>query len=80
MPRFAWLSALVIYVAAAPGFAQGWRPDKAVEIVVGAQAGTSSDITARVIQKILQDRKLVEKIVVVNKPGGGQTVAWAYLN
>lgn len=72
--------AFVAFMILGSAYAQPWRPEKTVEILVGSQAGTSSDITARVIQKILQDRKLVEKSVVVNKAGGGQTVAWAYLN
>jgi putative tricarboxylic transport membrane protein len=63
-------------------FAQGtnWRPDKTVEIVVGASPGGGTDIVARVLQRILTAQGLVEGAVVVNKPGGSHTLAWAHLN
>jgi putative tricarboxylic transport membrane protein len=58
-----------------------WRPEKAVEIITSSDAGGSNDRVARVMQKIIQDDKLVSSpIVVVNKPGGNQTLAVAYLN
>ena len=57
-----------------------WKPEKTVEIVVGSSPGGGTDITARLLQKILQDLNLVSSVVVINKPGGGQTVAWSYLN
>ena len=58
-----------------------WSPQKNVEIVVGSAPGGSNDKTARVIQKILQDDKLVAvPVSVVNKPGGNQTLARAYLS
>src|SRR5258706_8046574 len=57
-----------------------WKPEKNVEIIAGAAVGGGTDITSRVAQKIIQDRRLVDSSTVVNKPGGGQTIAWAYLN
>lgn len=57
-----------------------WKPDKTVELVVGSSPGGGTDITARALQKIFQDQKWLDTVLVVNKPGGGQTVAWAYLN
>jgi len=75
---------LVLAVATAgvpPAFAQGWKPSRSVEFVVGAGSGGGNDRTARAIQKILQDEKLVPvPISVANKPGGNQTLARAYLN
>lgn len=75
---------LVLAVATAgvpPAFAQGWKPSRSVEFVVGAGSGGGNDRTARVIQKILQDRKLVASpIIVINKPGAGGGVAQEYLN
>lgn len=58
----------------------GWKPERTVEIVVGASPGGGTDITARVLQKILKDEGFVESSVVVNKPGGSHTLAWAYLD
>ena len=58
-----------------------WRPEKAVELIASSAPGGSNDRTARAIQKILQDEKLVPvPISVANKPGGNQTLARAYLN
>lgn len=57
-----------------------WRPERPVEIVVGSSPGGGTDLTARVLQKILQERRVVDSAVVVNKPGGGQTVSWVYMN
>lgn len=59
----------------------GWRPEKAVEIITSSAAGGSNDQVARAIQRIMQDQKsLPTPILVVNKPGGNQTLAVAYLN
>ena len=57
-----------------------WRPERAVEIVVGTSPGGGTDLTARVLQKVLQERQFVDSAIVVNKPGGGQTVSWVYMN
>lgn len=58
-----------------------WRPDKPVELVTASAAGGSNDRVARVIQKIMQDEKLVPfPITVLNKPGGNQTLSRTYLN
>lgn len=72
---------LAFAMLCAPAHAQpAWRPDRAVEIVVGSSPGGGTDLTARVLQKVLQERQLVGSAIVVNKPGGGQTVAWVYMN
>ena len=69
--------------AAAGGIAHAqsaWKPERNIEIVVGSSAGTGTDRTARLIQKIWQEQKVMTTpITVVNKPGGGGAVSWAYL-
>src|SRR5688572_19996771 len=58
-----------------------WRPDKAVEIVVPTGAGGINDLNARLIQKTLQDQKLVSvPVLVQNKAGGNQSLAVVYVN
>src|SRR5688572_8382582 len=58
-----------------------WAPTRPVELVVGVAPGGGIDRTARVVQKILQDKRLIESPMnVVNKPGGGSTIAQVYLN
>jgi putative tricarboxylic transport membrane protein len=64
-----------VYCAAA-----SWKPVKPVELIVAVSAGSAHDKTARIIQNILQEQKIVATpIIVVNKPGGGQTLAMTYL-
>ena len=71
--------ALLAFGAAA--HAQGWSPQKNVEIVVGSAPGGSNDKTARQVEKILVDNKLVgATITVVNRPGGGGSLAFTYVN
>jgi putative tricarboxylic transport membrane protein len=80
--RAALLAPLLALVAPA-AFSQSasWKPERNVEIVVGVGPGGGIDRTARLIQKILQDRQLIDATsAVVNKPGGGGTIAFAYLN
>ena len=57
-----------------------WKPEKNVEVVVGLAAGSFQDHTGRMIQKILQEQRLIGVTSgVVNRVGAGGAVAWAYL-
>ncbi len=57
-----------------------WKPEKPVELIVPDSPGGGQDRTARVMQKILQDNRLVATpINVVNKPGGSGNIAYTYL-
>ena len=71
------VGALSLGMAAA--YAQAWKPEKPVEIVVGSAAGGGNDKSARVIQKVWTDTKVVES-VVSNKVGGGGTIAYSYVS
>ncbi|MCE9638970.1 MAG: hypothetical protein K8S22_02275, partial [Betaproteobacteria bacterium] len=73
------MAALFVISAA---FAQpAWRPDRNVELIVGSTPGSGQDKTARVIQKIWKDAKLVEVTSsVVNKAGGGGIIADTYVS
>ena len=62
-----------------PTRSQSWEPRKNVEIVVGADPGGALDFTARLLQNIWKEKKLVDAIVL-NKPGAGNAIAWTYLN
>jgi putative tricarboxylic transport membrane protein len=74
-----WLAAGWL-LAPAVGVAQAWKPDRPVEIIIGTSPGGPQDRTGRLIQKILQEQKLVSAPVnVVNKPGGGGAVGLTYL-
>lgn len=61
--------------------AQEWRPDKPVEIVATNAPGGGSDRIGRIMIKILQDGRYVPTPVnMVNRPGGGSSVAYNYVN
>jgi putative tricarboxylic transport membrane protein len=78
------LSILLACVAATllAGPAAGqWKPEKNIEIIVGTGPGGGQDKTARTVQHLLTDKRFIEApVTVVNKPGGGGAVGWAYLN
>jgi putative tricarboxylic transport membrane protein len=58
-----------------------WKPEKNVEIIVPAAPGAAFDTTGRTIQKIIQDQKMLPvSSSVINKAGGGGTIAMSYLN
>ena len=75
------IGALALCVACAPAIsAQGWAPQKNVEIVVGSAPGGSNDKTARAVERIVTQMKLVPtSVTVVNKPGGGSNIAFTYV-
>jgi putative tricarboxylic transport membrane protein len=61
--------------------AQGWKPSRHVEFISASAAGSASDGVIRAVEKTLQDRKLVDVTsAVINKPGGGGTIAWTFVN
>jgi len=79
--RFAALPLLMALACALPGLApaQGWKPDRSVELIVGTSAGGGQDRTARTVQKLLQEKKLIDVAMSVNnRPGGGGAVALAF--
>ncbi len=58
-----------------------WKPDRSVELVVGVSPGGGMDKIARLVQQSIQVQRLVgTNSTVVNKPGGGGTIALNYLN
>ena len=47
----------------------GWKPVKNVEFIVGVSPGGGIDRTARTLQKVLHDKRMLEvSATVVNKP------------
>lgn len=55
-------------------------PEKPLEFVAASGAGSGLDITARTVEKVLREEKLVtQPMMVVTKSGGGQSVGLTYL-
>lgn len=77
-------AALAIALVTAVGAAQAqpaWKPDRAVELIALNAPGGGGDRILRIMAAIMQERRHLEVPVnVVNKPGGGGAVAYAYLN
>ena len=82
MQRWRWIAAGLIGLAwSGLAQAQGWRPQKPVEIVVGTSPGGGQDLSARAVQRLLQEKNLIEVAInVVNKPGAGSALGYAYLS
>lgn len=58
-----------------------WKPEQAVELVLGTAPGSGPDRSARLMQKIFQDGKYFSvPVVVANKPGAGGAVSGAYVH
>ncbi len=57
-----------------------WKPERTAELIVSAGPGGNQDLTARVIQGIWQEKKIVPSAVVANKTGGGGGIASNYLS
>ena len=82
VPIIAWMAILAATCFAGEARSQAsWRPEKAVEFLTSSGAGGSNDRIARVIQKVMQDDRLSPSpVLIVNKPGGNQTLAPTYLS
>jgi len=74
--RFLQLAAAVAVLAAAPhpASSQAAYPTRPVRFIVGQAAGSSSDITARLIAQWLSER-LHQQFVVEARPGAGGNIA-----
>ena len=58
-----------------------WKPERPVELIVTCQPGCGPDGAARAIQRIWQEHRIVPvPAVVVNKAGGGGSVAYGYIH
>lgn len=75
------LLALALAAGNTVAAAQAWSPQKNVEIVAGSAPGGSNDNTARTMERVIAANKLVPTtLIVVNKPGGGGSIAYTYVS
>ena len=76
--RLVWACAAMALVQSS--LAQGWVPQRHVEVTIPNAQGSSLDVTARVIHKLWHDLKLVPVTsTLVNRPGGEQAIGYTYL-
>lgn len=77
---YRWIVLLSLWCAATVN-AQGWVPQRNVEIIHGSAPGGSNDKRAREIEKALAETKLIPtSMTVVSKAGGGGSISMAYAN
>jgi len=79
-----WVAMLLLAsgsaVLAGTASAQGWKPERNVELTLPASPGGSNDIAGRLIQKLWTDLKLLPvSSSVVNRAGGEHIVAYTYV-
>jgi putative tricarboxylic transport membrane protein len=72
-----WTTLWAVSGAAQPA---AWKPATPVELIAPSAPGGGTDTTARLIQKIWQDQRMLDvPVAVVNKSGGGGALALTYL-
>jgi len=65
---------------AAPGLAQGWRPERNVELTIPTSPGGSNDIAARIVHKLWNELKLLPvPSSVANRSGGEHIVGYTFI-
>ena len=72
--------AAALAVGATPSALAQWKPDRMTELIVSVAPGGNQDITARTIQSIWQERKILSPVNVINKPGGGGAIAYTHMS
>ncbi len=80
-PRYVLLLAGVSLACASAAIAQGWKPERNVELVIPTSPGGSNDIAGRTLHKLLNDLKLLPvSSAVANRSGGEHNVAYTYIS
>jgi putative tricarboxylic transport membrane protein len=75
------LGSLLMVLLAGAASAQGWKPERNVELTIPTSPGGSNDIAGRIIQKLWTELKLLPvQSTVVNRSGGEHIVAYTYIS
>ncbi len=78
---FSWAAMVVLAGMAATAPAQGWKPERNVELTIPTSPGGSNDIAGRIIQKLWTELKLLPVASsVTNRSGGEHVVAYTYIS
>jgi len=65
------LSAGLLSFISQPTAAQGWKPERPFEIVVGCAPGCGPDVVARMMQRVFQTQRYFEPPMTIQNKGGG---------
>ena len=77
--KFLGLILMVLLAGTAP--AQGWKPERNVELTIPTSPGGSNDIAGRLVHKLWTELKLLPvQSTVVNRSGGEHIVAYTYIS
>ena len=72
---------MLMALLAGTAAAQGWKPDRNVELTIPTSPGGSNDIAGRIIHKLWTELKLLPvPSSVVNRSGGEHIVAYTYMS
>jgi len=76
-----FLSVMLMGLLAGTAPAQGWKPERNVELTIPTSPGGSNDIAGRLIHKLWTELKLLPvQSTVVNRSGGEHIVAYTYIS
>ncbi|MGH8661843.1 MAG: tripartite tricarboxylate transporter substrate binding protein [Burkholderiales bacterium] len=65
---------------AGPALAQGWKPERNIELTVPTSPGGSNDIAARIVHRLWNELKLLPvPSSVTNRSGGEHVVGYTYI-
>ena len=76
-----FLGSILMVLLAGAAAAQGWKPDRNVELTIPTSPGGSNDIAGRIIHRLWTELKLLPvPSSVVNRSGGEHIVAYTYIS
>ena len=76
-----FLSVMLMGLLAGTAPAQGWKPERNVELTIPTTPGGSNDIAGRLVHKLWTELKLLPvQSTVVNRSGGEHIVAYTYIS
>ena len=76
-----FLSLMLMGLLAGTAPAQGWKPERNVELTIPTSPGGSNDIAGRLVHKLWTELKLLPvQSTVVNRSGGEHIVAYTYIS
>ena len=81
-PQIVVAAVSIVFAAAhAHAATTQWKPEQAIEIILGTAPGSGPDRNARVMQRIFQEGRFFSvPVQVVNKPGGGAVLAYSFVH